>query len=37
MSVGAQVDFAELTEIRARRPEAIDDKWPPSSYMEVRQ
>jgi DhnA family fructose-bisphosphate aldolase class Ia len=27
MSVGAQVDVAELTEIRARHPEAIDVAW----------
>lgn len=27
MSVGAQVDVAELTEIRARHPEAIDEAW----------
>jgi len=27
MSAGTQVDVAQLTEIRARRPEAIDDAW----------
>jgi len=27
MSVGAQVDVAELTEIRARHPETIDEAW----------